>query len=75
MLLGPAETGMFLCPDVDAWVWVGADLGCCCWLGPAPADVDTGCCDWRGPAAVDIEVLMGCTEGLGWLGGVDTLAV
>ena len=69
MLLGPADIGMYRCPDGDAWVRLGAGLGCCCWLGPAPADVDIGCRDWLGPAAVDIEVLMGCTEGLRGGGG------
>ena len=60
MLLGPAVIGIFLCPDVAAWGWLetGRDgLGL----------------EGLGPAAVDIEVLMGCTEGLGCLDGAGGL--
>ena len=42
MLLGPADRGMFLCPDVDAWGWLGTGLE---GLGPAAVDIEVlmGC--------------------------------
>ena len=47
MLLGPADIGMYLGPDVDAWVLLGVGLGR---LGPAAIDIEVpmGCIEGLG---------------------------
>ena len=47
MLLGPTDIGIYLGPDVDAWVWLGTGLE---GLGLAAVDIEVlmGCIEGLG---------------------------